>query len=133
MTRYTLDTNIVIALIEQRHRPLMLRLRALPGDEAGVSTIVNFELFYGAFNSQRVASGLDRLARLALPSLPFDDDDAFVAGEIRARLKQAGTPIGPYDTLIAGQALARDLTVITANVGEFARVPGLKLENWLAD
>ena len=64
--------------------------------------------------------------------MPFDDVDARVAAEIRAVLRRAGTPIGPYDNLIAGQALARDLTLVTRNIREFERVQGLRLENWEA-
>ena len=62
--------------------------------------------------------------------LSFDDEDARVAGMVRAALEKKGTPIGPVDLLIAGQALARGMTVITANVGEFARVPRLSLVDW---
>lgn len=62
----------------------------------------------------------------------FGEQDAFRAGEIRAYLQSRGTPIGAYDVLIAGQALARDLTLVTRNIGEFARVDGLRVENWEA-
>jgi tRNA(fMet)-specific endonuclease VapC len=62
--------------------------------------------------------------------LTFDDRDARVAGEIRATLEAAGTPIGPYDLLIAGQAVRNGLTLVTANASEFARVSGLTLEDW---
>lgn len=62
--------------------------------------------------------------------LDFDQNDAFVAGEIRAALAAKGTPIGPYDVLIAGQAKARGLTLVTNNVGEFNRVENLHVEDW---
>lgn len=62
--------------------------------------------------------------------LEFDRDDARCAGSIRARLASAGQPIGPYDVLIAGQALARGLILVTRNTREFARVPDLQVENW---
>lgn len=64
------------------------------------------------------------------PILDFDQNDAFVAGEIRAALAAKGTPIGPYDVLIAGQAKARGLTLVTNNVGEFNRVENLQVEDW---
>jgi tRNA(fMet)-specific endonuclease VapC len=64
------------------------------------------------------------------PVLDFDQRDAYVAGDIRAALAAKGTPIGPYDALIAGQARARDLVVVTNNTGEFARVDGLRVEDW---
>lgn len=62
--------------------------------------------------------------------LDFDSEDARAAGLLRAQLARAGTPVGPYDALIGGQALARDLTVITRNFREFARISGLRVENW---
>ena len=67
-----------------------------------------------------------------MPILDIDPEDARVAGEIRAELARAGTPIGPYDILIAGQAKARGLTLVTNNTGEFRRVVGLKLDDWTA-
>lgn len=65
-----------------------------------------------------------------IPTLDFDLEAASTYGRLRARLEKAGTPIGPNDTLIASQALARGLVVVTDNVGEFTRVKGLKVENW---
>jgi tRNA(fMet)-specific endonuclease VapC len=62
--------------------------------------------------------------------LEFDEEDARHAGEIRAQLASKGTPIGPFDVLIAGQARARELTLVTHNTSEFRRVPGLKVEDW---
>lgn len=71
-----------------------------------------------------------RLLLADFPILDFDQRDAFVAGEIRAALAVKGTPVGPYDVLIAGQAKARELVVITNNTGEFSRVGGLRVEDW---
>jgi tRNA(fMet)-specific endonuclease VapC len=87
---------------------------------------------FGAFNSQRVEANLEKLERLAFPFLPFDEADARAAGEVRAALKRLGTPIGTLDVLIAGQARARDLIVVTANCREFERVEGLAIEDWTA-
>ena len=70
------------------------------------------------------------LAGLQLSVVEFDREDARQAGEIRAALAATGTPIGPYDVLIAGQARARDLILITRNVSEFSRVSGLRVEDW---
>lgn len=64
--------------------------------------------------------------------LEFDKEDARQAGEIRALLASRATPIGPYDVLIAGQAKARNLTLITHNTDEFGRVPGLRFDDWQA-
>ncbi|WP_375404784.1 PIN domain-containing protein [uncultured Sphingomonas sp.] len=95
-----------------------------------LSTVGMHELLYGAYCSARVEDNLERLLDLRFSILPFDLDDARAAGEIRAVPRKAGTPIGPYDVLIAGQALARDLVLVTANTREFARVAGLRLEDW---
>jgi tRNA(fMet)-specific endonuclease VapC len=126
------DSNAVIALMA---RQAVIERRVLASEPATIvlSSIVLFELMFGAFNSLRVETNLDRLADLALPLIEFDGDDARAAGEVRAALKRLGTPIGPYDVLIAGQALARGLIVVTANTGEFSRVAGVCVENWLID
>lgn len=102
-----------------------------PGSLA-VSSVVAHELWYGAYKSQKVAFNLETLRLLFadLPILDLDREDVRVAGEIRADLKQQGTLIGRCDVLIAGQAKARDMTLITSNTGEFARVTGLRPENW---
>ena len=71
-----------------------------------------------------------RVDALQFPVLEFDHDDARHAGEVRAHLATKGTPIGPYGVLIAGQARARKLTLVTHNTTEFKRVPGLKVEDW---
>ncbi len=86
--------------------------------------------YYGAFKSQRADKNVARVSALQFPVLEFDHDDARQAGEIRAHLASKGTPIGPYDVLIAGQAKARKLTLVTHNTTEFTRVPGLKVEDW---
>ena len=129
--RYLLDTNVLIAAIAKRHRGIQ-QLMIDRKDDLGLSAIVLHELFFGAFKSDLVDQNLDRIEALGLPILAFDREDARVVGEIRAMLKRRGTPIGPYDMLIAGQALARGLTLITANVSEFMRVDGLEIENWAA-
>lgn len=68
-----------------------------------------------------------------ISTVEFDPDDAIEAGSVRATLEAAGTPIGPYDVLIAAQALRRGATLITANIGEFARIKGLIVEDWTAE
>lgn len=101
-------------------------------DRVVLSAVVLFELYAGAHDSRRRREQLEELDSLALPLLPFDATDARAAGEIKADLKRKGRPIGPYDILIAGQARARGLTVVTRNVGEFRRVEGLAVEEWAA-
>jgi tRNA(fMet)-specific endonuclease VapC len=128
--RYLLDSNAIITWFNGRNRALVERLKAHDG-EFGTSTIVIFELYFGAFNSSRVADNIDRLANLKMPVLEFGEADARTAGEIRAALKKAGTPIGPYDLLIAAQAKSRGLVMVTNNVAEFSRVEGLVVEDWI--
>jgi tRNA(fMet)-specific endonuclease VapC len=121
----------MIALMFGRD-PVYTRFRHTPVAEFALSAIVQFELFFGAVNGDRREKSLTALEKLRFPVLPFDEEDALRAAEIRAALKSIGTPIGPYDVLIAGQALARDLTLVTRNIREFARVDGLRVENWEA-
>ena len=95
-----------------------------------ISAIVAHELFYGAYHSPRTAENLARIDAYPFAMLDFNGEDARRAGEVRAILAAAGASIGPYDVLIAGQALARDLTLITHNTREFQRVSGLQIEDW---
>jgi tRNA(fMet)-specific endonuclease VapC len=127
--KYLLDANAVIAML--KGEPTMLeRLRAHLPSDFGLPSIVAHELFYGAHKSQRAAANLARIEALQFEVVPFDAEDAQHAGEIRARLAAVGTPIGPYDVLIAGQARARNLILVTHNIREFARVAGLTVEDW---
>ena len=128
--RYLLDANAVMALLNDTTSPLARRIRRYAPRDIGISAVVVHELYYGAFKSQRVDKNVARVSALQFPVLEFDQDDARQAGEIRAHLTSKGTPIGPYDVLIAGQAKARKLTLVTHNTTEFTRVPGLKVEDW---
>ena len=134
MIQNLLDTNAVIALVGRRSAKLLERVEASEPGSLAVSSIVAHELWYGAYRSQKVAFNLETLRLLFadLAILAFDREDARVAGEVRAELSRQGTPIGPYDVLIAGHARARGLTLVTNNTGEFRRVAGLKLEDWTA-
>ena len=134
---YLLDANICVALMNDPGGPQMARRWAArsSGRPVQVSSIVVFELQFGAENSDRVAANTTRLAALLADGLTIVDfaaDDARAAAAIRADLRRKGTPIGPYDVLIAGQALARGATLVTANTSEFARVDGLVWEDWAA-
>lgn len=129
--KYLLDTNIVIAF-QKQHQGLLQMMYRYAVEDFAISSVVYFELAFGAQNSQQPESNLQKIKALPFAILHFDENDAFYAGQIRAQLKSKGTPIGAYDTLIAGQALARGLTLITHNVREFERVPNLKLADWLA-
>ena len=128
--RYLLDTNAVIALLKSGVSPIARRTRQYAPASVLLSSIVTHELYFGAFKSARVDHNLARLGALRLEVIPFDKEDAITAGSIRAKLALAGTPIGPFDILIAGQALCRGLTLVTANTREFSRVEGLRVEDW---
>ena len=132
---YLLDTKAVVALL--RNKPAKVRERyreaEASGDYLALSSVVLFELWYGVAKSSRVPENTERLRILLsgdLDLLDFDDEDARTAGKVHAALEKGGTPIGAYDLLIAGQALRRGLTVVTANTEEFGRVSGLNWQDW---
>jgi tRNA(fMet)-specific endonuclease VapC len=130
MTRYLLDANAVITLLNDKTSNAGRRLRREKPDDVAIPAIVVHELFYGAFKSSRVAQNLALIDALQFAVLEFDKEDARQAGAIRALLVSTGTPIGAYDVLIAGQAVARNLILVTHNTREFGRVPGLRFEDW---
>lgn len=132
---YLLDTNACIALINGSPASVRKRLQraAADGSQVFVSSVVVFELWYGVAKSSREDFNTERLkAFLSGPVtlLPLAEEDARVAGSIRAALEISGKPIGAYDVLIAGQALNGQLTLVTANVSEFSRVQGLAWQDW---
>ena len=132
---YLLDTNACIALINGTPSEVRQRFqRAISaGAEVSVSTVALFELWYGVEKSAKKELNTSRLQTfLAGPVilLPFDENDAKTAGSIRALLEASGRPIGAYDLLIAGQALRRKTTLVTANGKEFGRVKGLNWQDW---
>ncbi len=133
---YLLDTNAVVALLRSRPAGVRERYREAQksGDYLAVSSVVLFELWYDVEKSGRIQENTERLRVLLsgdLDLLDFDDEDAQTAGRVRAALEKIGTPIGAYDLMIAGQALRRGLTVVTANTSEFSRVAGLSWEDWM--
>jgi tRNA(fMet)-specific endonuclease VapC len=130
-----LDTNIVIAAINQRAAAVrQLLMKTLhEGTIVGIPTVVLYELWYGIKKSARVqenTDALDNFLALDVTPWPFESEDAEEAGDIRAALERLGTPIGPYDVLIAAQARRRGAILVTANKNEFARVPGLQTQDW---
>jgi tRNA(fMet)-specific endonuclease VapC len=131
-----LDTNVVIAVLNDRSSPVRTRIEAAIGlgHTLALSSIVLFELRYGVAKSARPDRNARRIADFLtgpIEVLPFESEDADEAGDIRAALERVGTPIGPYDVLVAAQARRRDAPLATANGREFARVPRLKLEDWM--
>jgi tRNA(fMet)-specific endonuclease VapC len=132
---YLLDTNACIAL--NKGEPTSVRARfdkaVHSGAQVWVSTVVLYELWYGAAKSARPKENAEDLATFLggpVRVLGFDEEDTKEAGGVRASLERIGRPIGAYDMLIAGQALSRKLTLVTANTKEFARVKGLVWEDW---
>jgi len=129
---YLLDTNILSDLVRNPQGVVAARIAKAGEDTVCTSVIVAAELRYGASksNSTKLAERID-LILSALEILPLEPPADRKYAVLRHHLTRQGTPIGPNDLLIAAHALASDLTVVTANVGEFSRVPGLKVENWL--
>jgi tRNA(fMet)-specific endonuclease VapC len=129
---YLLDTNILSDLVRNPQGVVAARITKAGEDTVCTSIIVAAELRYGATrsNSAKLAERID-LILSALEILPLETPADHQYAALRHHLTHQGTPIGPNDLLIAAHALASDLTVITANAGEFSRVPGLKVENWL--
>lgn len=132
MIAWLLDTNAIIALLTRRSASLLRRVEAQEPGSLAISAVVAHELYYGAYRSRKIEFNLETLRLLFadLVILDLDREDARAAGEIRAALARQGTPIGPYDVLIAGQAKARGLTLVTNNLAEFQRVEGLRVEEW---
>ena len=134
----SLDANVVIAILTGRST--LARSRFAEARSNGVrtyiSSVVILELWYGAAKSARPKENGAKLLEFLdspLECLAFGADDAKAAGSIRADLERQGTPIGPADLQIAGQAVARGLTVVTDSEREFRRVPGLSVLNWIRD
>ncbi|MFO1207599.1 MAG: type II toxin-antitoxin system VapC family toxin [Amaricoccus sp.] len=127
--RWLLDTNAVIEVL-RGNAAVVARLRERAPEDVGVSAVVMHELFYGAYRSVRVEANVARIDGLRFEVAAFEREDARAAGAVRAALATAGAGIGPYDLLIAGQALARGAVLVTHNVREFGRVAGLRVEDW---
>ena len=132
MTRYLLDTNILSALVRDPGGPVASRIAEVGEAAVWTSVVVTAELRFGAAKrgSERLSRQLERILS-ALDVMAFDvpADDAYA--NLRARLEAAGTPIGGNDMLIAAHAIALDSVLVTDNVREFARIEGLRFENWL--
>ena len=134
MLRYLLDTNFCIRVLRDRPPGLRERFNA-EADSLCISTIVLTELLYGAAKSARPEHNRQQVEHFAarLEVLPFDQEAADHAADIRAILEREGRMIGGYDVLIAGHARSRGMIVVTHNMREFTRVDGLRCEDWEAD
>lgn len=132
MLKYLLDTNVLIYVIKNRPQAVRERFNRQQGQMA-ISAVSLMELIYGAEKSSQPERNLRDIEGLAarLEVLPYDTAAAVHTGQIRAELARCGTPIGPYDQMIAGHARAFGLILVSNNASEFRRVPGLRLENWI--
>ncbi len=131
---YLLDTNTCIGWLRLSHPKVVLRIKQESPSSLTICSVVLAELIYGIERSAPVYQLNNRrkveLLRQQFVSLPFDDAAAEICGTLRAYLATAGTPIGPNDLMIASIALAHKLILVTHNTSEFARVPGLLIEDW---
>lgn len=130
--RYMLDTNVCIDLMRGKADSAFKRMRKFDFEEAGISSITLAELHFGASKSNRPVHHESLIIAFCAPLeiASFDSAAAEIYGSIRAQLETAGKSIGPLDTLIAAHAVSLGATVITGNLREFNRVPGLSVECW---
>ncbi len=131
MIKYMLDTNILIYTIKNRPKKVRAAFKE-HSEYLSISAVTLGELIYGAEKSKETARNLADIEALAarLDVLPFDGEAAVHFGQVRAELAASGKLIGPYDLMIAGHARSRGLILVTNNLREFKRVPGLRSENW---
>ncbi len=127
-----LDTNICIYIIKQKPRSVLERFAAFPVGDLGISVITLAELEYGASKSSEPDRNREALEQFVSPLeiAVFDRLATSVYGKIRALLEKRGRPIGSMDLLIAAHALSLNVRLVTNNMREFKRVPGLRVENW---
>jgi len=133
---YLLDTNVCIALINEKSPFIGTRfLKELAaGAQVFVPSVVALELWYGVAKSLHKEANAQRVATFLagqITPLPFEAEDARIAGRIRAAAEAAGKPVGAYDLLIASQALRHEMTLVTANAREFGRIRNLLWEDWM--
>ena len=128
---YLLDTNACIAVM-RNHPNVVSRMSAASPADCFVSTVTSYELFTGVAKCAAPAKERTKVEVLlkTVVELPFDPTAAREAGRLRALLESRGQMIGPYDVLLAAQAFAGGLTLVTDNIQEFGRIPGLTVENW---
>ena len=130
---FLLDTDTCIYLIRNKPSEVPRRFEEHSVGDIGISSVTAAELYFGVQRSRRRDQNQGALEQFLLPLsvVGFDQQAAASYGRVRATLERTGKPIGPLDTLIAAHALDLGLTLVTNNVQEFARVPGLALENWV--
>ena len=131
--RYMLDSNIMIYALRHPKDQIHQRILVHLNHDLCISSITYEELIHGIYRSSDPVKNLTNLQKilLGIDILSFDDRAAHAAGRIHAELERAGTPIGGYDILIAGHAKSSDAILVTNNMREFQRIPGLRLEDWI--
>lgn len=131
--KWLLDTNTCIAIMNDRPTSARETLKKYPVDTVGISVITLYELEFGVYNSSKVKQNQKTLHAFLeyIQVFEWDVTCADIAGQLRAKLQKAGTPIGPNDLLIAAHSLALKTTLVTHNINEFKHVPNLKLMDWV--
>lgn len=131
--RFLLDTNTCIYIIKRKPLKVFERFQTLDIFDVGISSITVAELEYGVYKSQRQQQNQAALSQFLIPVeiILFDETATQTYGRIRAELERQGIVIGSMDMLIASQAISLGLILVTNNVREFSRIPGLVLENWV--
>lgn len=129
---YLLDTNTCIFIKNNKPLHVLEKLRSVLDQNVFLSSITVAEMQYGVYNSQNIEKNRISLTEFLAPFqiIDFDNRDAEFFGKIRSKLRKEGNLIGPYDMLIAAQALSRKLILVTNNVNEFERIPDLIIEDW---
>ncbi len=130
--KYLLDTNVCIKFINGDSEPVKLKLQSFKPEDIILCSIVKSELIYGVLKSKNKTKNTEKLNQFFAPfnSLSFDDDCAFIYGEIRSILEKTGSLIGAYDMQIAAIAMRNNLILVTHNTKEFSRIDRLKIEDW---
>ncbi|NES00667.1 MAG: type II toxin-antitoxin system VapC family toxin [Symploca sp. SIO1B1] len=131
--RFLLDTNICIYIIKQKPPKVLEKFQTLDISDISISSITAAELEYGVYKSQRLEKNRAALNQFLIPLevIPFDERATQAYGQIRADLERQGIVIGGMDMLIASQAISLGLILVTNNVRELSRIPGLAIENWI--
>ena len=135
MTEYILDTNICIYIIKRKPESVFNKFKELTPGEVGISSITLAEMQYGINKSSKPGQNQEALNQFLLPLeiLDFNTNAAIEYGRIRSALEKKGTPIGSLDMLIGAHAKSIGAILVTNNVKEFNRVPGLSMENWVQE
>lgn len=135
MIQWMLDTNMCIAIINQKPPQVRQRLLQIAPAAVAVSEIVHYELAFGVCNSQQPEQNQRNLTHFLryVQVLAWGEAQSVAAAQIRCELARQGTPIGHYDTLIAAHARSLDVVLVTHNTREFGRVDALHIEDWMLD